>query len=65
MENESKGKGHKGLNDIIIQSMQVSITEPNWKPDATGQPDLDRCIRDQSKIGWSQIYKGRIAKSMT
>jgi hypothetical protein len=61
MENDSKGKGHKGLNNIIIQSMQVSITEPN----ATGQLDLDRCIRDQSKIGWSQIYKGRIATSMT
>jgi hypothetical protein len=65
MEKDSKGKGHKGLNDIIIASMKFSINEPNWEPDATGQPDLDRCIRDQSKIGWPQLYKGRIAKTIT
>jgi hypothetical protein len=57
--------GNSELNNIIELALSESPYNKKWTPDMTSiSPELLPCILQQNKIGWHQLYKGRIAKSM-
>jgi hypothetical protein len=57
--------GNSELNSLLEIALTKSINNPKWEP-ATNYVSmhLRTFIRDQGRIGWQQIYNGRIAKSL-
>jgi hypothetical protein len=57
--------GNSKLINILQITLEACIHEDTWTPSlAHISPEWKKSIQDQSAIGWSQILKGRIAKSM-
>jgi hypothetical protein len=53
------------LNNIIDPALSESPYNKKWTLDMMPiSPELIPCIMHQNTIGWHQLYKGRIAKSM-
>jgi hypothetical protein len=63
---DNENHGNSKLNNIIEIAMSESIHNKNWKPVMSAiSPELLPCIRQQNKIGWYHLYKGRMAQAMT
>jgi hypothetical protein len=57
--------GDSEIINIIEIGLSESAGNPNWEPDRTSiSPRWRRGIEEQCKIGWNQLYYGRIAKEM-
>jgi hypothetical protein len=57
--------GNSELNNIIEIALSESIHNKEWKPVMSAiSPELLPCIRQQNKIGWYHLYKGRMAQAM-
>jgi hypothetical protein len=54
----SRDNGDATLNKIIQDGLKQSQVDPNWAPTPSSNAILNLCLRDQTKIGWNQIYYG-------
>jgi hypothetical protein len=62
---DNENNANSELNNIIEIALTESIYNKNWKPVMSAiSLELLPCIRQQNKIGWFQLYKGRIAGGM-
>jgi hypothetical protein len=55
---------NKNISAIIGSALRHSIMNPKWQPAATDAA-ITPSIQAQSKIGWQQVFLGRIAKTIT
>jgi hypothetical protein len=55
---------NKSISAIIGSALRHSIENPKWQPAATDTA-ITPSIQAQSKIGWQQVFLGRIAKTIT
>jgi hypothetical protein len=57
--------GNSKLNNIIELAVTECPFNKDWTPSLTDvSTDLQDCIRQQTQIGWAQIFQGRITKAM-
>jgi hypothetical protein len=57
--------GHSELNNIIDIGLTESTVRPSWTPDMKYiSMDLNKSIAEQNRIGWQQVYYGRISKKL-
>jgi hypothetical protein len=59
MESDNKNYGVNELLHII--QMALSKIGQNWTPTLTNDKELNDGIQDQTRIGWQQIFFGRIS----
>jgi hypothetical protein len=65
MQKDIHNMGNGELNNLMELALQESTVNPHWKPDlAHVSEHLSRFIREQGSIGWQELYRGRIAKSI-
>jgi ribonuclease HI/enamine deaminase RidA (YjgF/YER057c/UK114 family) len=63
---DNNNHGNSELNNIIELALLESIHNTKWKPVMTAiSQELVPCIRQQNRIGWHHLYKGRMAKEIT
>jgi ribonuclease HI len=63
---DNENHGNSELNNIIELALSESIHNKEWKPVMSAiSEELLPCIRQQNKIGWHHMFKGRIARDMT
>jgi hypothetical protein len=63
--NQLQDKGDSEIINIISIGLAESISNPEWQPDANYiSTHWVTGVRDQNRIGWRQIYYGRIAKTL-
>jgi hypothetical protein len=57
--------GNSKHNNIIELAVTECPFNKDWTPSLTDiSTDLQDCIRQQTQIGWAQIFQGRITKAM-
>jgi hypothetical protein len=62
---DNENHGNSELNNIIELALSESTHNKKWTPVMSAiSSELLPCIRQQNKIGWYQLYKGRIARAM-
>jgi ribonuclease HI len=62
---DNENHGNSELNNIIEIALSESIYNKEWVPVMSAiSQELMPCIRQQNKIGWHQLYKGRVARAM-
>jgi hypothetical protein len=62
---DNENHGNSELNNIIEIALTECTHNTDWTPAMLDiSHALTPCIKHQNKIGWHQLYKGRIAKSM-
>jgi hypothetical protein len=66
LQRDDDNHGNSELNNIILEiTLSECSQNVKWTPDMTAiSMELIPCIKQQNKIGWYHIYKGRIAKTM-
>jgi hypothetical protein len=63
--NQLQDNGDSEMINIISIGFAESISNPKWQPDSNYiSPHWAEGVRDQNRIGWRQIYYGRIAKTL-
>jgi hypothetical protein len=62
LDNDTKNHGNRDLNEILKLAI-LHCQTPSWTPPpTTDNRDLQNCIQAQTKIGWVQIFHGRITR---
>jgi hypothetical protein len=62
---DTMNHGNSELNNILELALTESPHNENWTPILSAvSPNLRKCIIQQNKIGWKQLYKGRMTKEM-
>jgi hypothetical protein len=62
---DNENHGNAELNNIIELAFSECAHNKEWIPDMTAiSRDILPCIKQQNKIGWYQLHKGRVAKDM-
>jgi hypothetical protein len=57
--------GHSELNNIMDLGMAESIDRPSWTPYMENiSKELKDAIMEQNKIGWQQVYYGRLSNKL-
>jgi hypothetical protein len=54
------------LKPIIVAALKSAILDPGWKPPGSLiTEELTRGVKDQNRIGWQQVLRGRFAQTLT
>jgi hypothetical protein len=54
------------VTDLITLALSSAMQDPSWiPPGAHAMAEIKQGIKDQNKIGWQQIVRGRFAKTLT
>jgi hypothetical protein len=65
LNRDSKNHGNTHINAIIKLALKHCASNKHWQPDIRNLPnEIQSCIKQQNKIGWYHLFKGRIAKDM-
>jgi hypothetical protein len=62
---DTNNHGNTELNNILELAIQEGPHNEKWRPiTSETSPSLQHCILQQSQIGWSHLFRGRLTKSL-
>jgi hypothetical protein len=64
LEENGRQSGNQKINHIIQKALLNAANISTLNIEHTGNPRIDKWIKDQTKIGWEHILYGRTAKSL-
>jgi hypothetical protein len=66
LKRDTENHGNPEMNKLIETALCKSAADKTWKPTIDNhRSDLHQCIKQQNKIGWHHLFKGRMAKEWT
>jgi hypothetical protein len=65
LDNDTKNHGNRDLNEILKLAILHCQTPSRTPPPTTDIRDLQSCIQAQTKIGWVQVFHGRITRRLS
>jgi hypothetical protein len=66
LKRDTENHGNPEMNKLIETALCKSAADTTWKPTKDNHhSDLHQCIKQQNKIGWHHLFKGRMAKEWT